>query len=410
MAGELPAPASPVPPGTGERSPRRTSRRLPCPRGIPGTPSRPGRTPVRDGRTPREPPPGMYRQHRPPRSATAPPGTRPRRRSGSRSPPRRGALRERVPDVPGPVPPFGGERQTPRTTPRAGRTGAIPVRIRRLAHAGAPGSRLREARGPLRVPSRQCYALDALPRGAEGGGDVLPGAGRRLDRPAVTPIMAIPSPPGEGGRPYGARVHPRVAAPGRVPGPVRRAPRRRRPSSRTGRAPVPAIRIQSDNAFDYRDQAAAPGVGPQGLADQHRLRATARRPPAQAPGADSDAAPGGPVFLLGAPRQLHGVHPGLANPIPPAPVADSTGPPPARGEPWGPAPRPTSRRALAGASSPLPAGGLPARPRRPGRALDPLRSSFLDAERHRLAFYIYLMAFWVAWHLETASQPTGPPA
>lgn len=38
-----------------------------------------GERPVRDGRTPRAPPPGVYRQHRPPRSATAPPGTRPRR-------------------------------------------------------------------------------------------------------------------------------------------------------------------------------------------------------------------------------------------------------------------------------------------------------------------------------------------
>lgn len=81
-------PVPPVPPGAIARTylPPRYS-----PGGTGGTASRPGRAPVRDGRTPRTSPAGMYREHRPPYSATAPRVHDPRRRSRSRSPPRRGA-------------------------------------------------------------------------------------------------------------------------------------------------------------------------------------------------------------------------------------------------------------------------------------------------------------------------------
>lgn len=63
----------------GERSPRRSSRRVPCPRYIPGTASRPPPPPYRSRRTP---PPGCTggAARRAPRAL--PRGTRPRRRSG----------------------------------------------------------------------------------------------------------------------------------------------------------------------------------------------------------------------------------------------------------------------------------------------------------------------------------------
>jgi hypothetical protein len=225
---------------------------------------------------------------------------------------------------------------------------------------------------------------------------VLPGAGRRLDRPAVTPIMAIPPPPGEGGRPYGARVPPRVAAPGRVPGPVRRAPRRRRPSSRTGRPSVPTIRIQSDNAFDSRDQAAAPGVGPQGLADQHRLRATARRPRRPRPPAPTRTPPpADPSSYLAPPGSCTASTPAwpTRSRRPPSPTRPA--PPPARG---GQGDGPPSDLAEAPGRRPQPPAG-----RGPPGATTaawsgpwtPFRPAVLGAERHPLSSYIYLTAFWV---------------
>lgn len=71
--------------------------------------------------------------------------------------------------------------------------------------------------------------------------------------------------------------------------------------------------------------------------------------------------------------------------------------------------------AQAGPSRPPPAGGFPAGGGGLVEALDPLRSSFLDAERCLLAFYIYPMALWVGWYLETTSQSlvgtaSQPPA
>lgn len=218
--------------------------------------------------------------------------------------------------------------------------------------------------------------------------------------------MAIPPLPGEGGRPYGARVHPRVPAPDGY-----RDPAVGHRDVAGGRSPG---RVEHPDFF-LGPPASYPGARP-------AIRSTPRRPPGRparsrrsapppAPGARRPPPTPPPASRRAPPPAGYQLD---RRPRPPAraPPADSRGRPPVRapgllGGARGDGPGQAPGWAQAGPSRPPPAGGRPAAAGGLVEALDPIGAIVFLAERCSLSFHNYRSP--PEGGASTARQRPNPP-